>query len=435
MIFKYFKFLFGGIACLCTWSSTAQMNVSIPAHNPTLELDTLEYFFDTDPGFGQANKIMLNGGSNISSALDLNIQNLNPGVHQLFVRVYDKNRKWSQTERSVLLVEDPNVKPLGHSKKEIIGYDYFIGNDLGYNGIVGALNSQDTLLPNQTLGINISQLSSGVYTLGTRVLDEAGNWSQVGAQTFAILNNSFDLPIPPQAKGFSQLEYFINIDPGLGNNLVFPVDIPQLPEGLHTLFVRITHEKFSLTQAKQFNLGMITPIFWTDYQVKYISNGETIIKWSVSKDEEISDYAIEQSDDGIAFNAVAVIASKKQNESTYQNNLKINSEKSTIYFRIKAQSNNGEIYYSPVAPIVVQNNDHTITVSNPSNDLLHIFQGNKPIKMLSYQIYSSSGKKVLEGTFTEKTQQTINTSQLPPENYFLRIKTKHAYTLIPFIKV
>jgi hypothetical protein len=219
------------------------------------------------------------------------------------------------------------------------------------------------------------------------------------------------------------------------NNLVFPVDIPQLPEGLHTLFVRITHEKFSLTQAKQFNLGMITPIFWTDYQVKYISNGETIIKWSVSKDEEISDYAIEQSDDGIAFNAVAVIASKKQNESTYQNNLKINSEKSTIYFRIKAQSNNGEIYYSPVAPIVVQNNDHTITVSNPSNDLLHIFQGNKPIKMLSYQIYSSSGKKVLEGTFTEKTQQTINTSQLPPENYFLRIKTKHAYTLIPFIKV
>jgi len=62
-------------------------------------ISSLEYFIDTDPGFGMATKVSLTPGQNISSYIfNANVSSLTANTtHNLFVRSKDVNGVWSLT--------------------------------------------------------------------------------------------------------------------------------------------------------------------------------------------------------------------------------------------------------------------------------------------------------------------------------------------------
>lgn len=67
---------------------------------------SLEYFIDTDPGFGSGNSIAVTAGSNVSKDLLLNLGSLSNGNHTLFIRAKDANNKWSLVSMKDFLVQN-----------------------------------------------------------------------------------------------------------------------------------------------------------------------------------------------------------------------------------------------------------------------------------------------------------------------------------------
>ena len=69
-------------------------SITAPAPN----IIKAEYFFDTEPGFGQGTPITITSGTQIlNQNLSANIASLGSGVHQFFLRVQDANGAWSIT--------------------------------------------------------------------------------------------------------------------------------------------------------------------------------------------------------------------------------------------------------------------------------------------------------------------------------------------------
>lgn len=189
---------------------------------------SVEYFYDSDPGYGQATAI--SGVQVGNNELQLSTNGLNCGSHLLCVRSQDSRGLWSTTlSRSIYVYK---VTPTA-----AVAMEYFLDSDPGY----GKANSLTVKEGENTLSLDISGTACGSHLLCVRSLDNAGNWSPV-------LSRSIYVCAP---RGFVSLEYYFdNDDPGEGkatrvdvptewdNQFAFDVDIESLSVGEHSLCVR-----------------------------------------------------------------------------------------------------------------------------------------------------------------------------------------------------
>ena len=56
----------------------------------------MEYFFDTDPGYGNGQNLSLSAGQTVLHSGTINTSSLSDGVHRLYYRA-KQNGVWSQT--------------------------------------------------------------------------------------------------------------------------------------------------------------------------------------------------------------------------------------------------------------------------------------------------------------------------------------------------
>jgi len=65
--------------------------------DPLPDLVQMEYYFDTDPGFGNGEQVTISSDSIVDVSFNANLSSLGLGDHNLFVRTKDENGKWSLT--------------------------------------------------------------------------------------------------------------------------------------------------------------------------------------------------------------------------------------------------------------------------------------------------------------------------------------------------
>lgn len=210
------------ILCLLTWSASAQSGA------------IMEYFIDTDPGFGNGSQINLDVDNAGSIQLDLSA--VNPGIHRLYVRSRDANGYWSQTLIHQFVKEQPTFDDPG----TVTGAEYFFDSDPGF----GNATALTTVVGDEIgFAADLSALADGLHCLYVRSLDSYGYWSQtirkkILKQTVAEVT----------ARAVVQAEYFIDVDPGIGNASLLTqttagqfdvvADITSLSDGIHTLYIR-----------------------------------------------------------------------------------------------------------------------------------------------------------------------------------------------------
>ncbi|GAB1452384.1 hypothetical protein MASR2M47_24400 [Draconibacterium sp.] len=134
-----------------------------------------EYFIDVDPGFGKATGFEItHPDSDFIRAITIPYASFHSqGYHNLFMRTKDSNGNWSQTSRSFVEADNPDIS-------KVIKVEYFFNADNGFG------NNSFVLLdasPDKTWDFTIPADKLPMEwkandTLFVRVQDGINSWSQ-----------------------------------------------------------------------------------------------------------------------------------------------------------------------------------------------------------------------------------------------------------------
>jgi hypothetical protein len=181
------------------WSTYQTRSITVV--NGVVSIDGLEYFFDQDPGCGQATPLTLSG--NIDSSEfngTLLSSSLEPGYHWLYTRVRNTKQAWSVYEKRKVFVKD--------NGNTILQAEYFVDQDPGIGfGTPLALNYQ---ADSATFTGNLNTLSTTTdrHRMYVRVKSRNG-WSTYESRRFTLDHAALEG------------EYFFDTDPGIGQGTAF----------------------------------------------------------------------------------------------------------------------------------------------------------------------------------------------------------------------
>lgn len=160
------------------WSVTNSV-IFLKGNNTIPNIVRAEYFWDIDPGFGNATAIPVNTATDVNfSSVTINAQALPEGFHILLIRTQDANGSWSVTNSAAVLQTGVS--------SAIAGAEYFIDVDPGFGKATPlAINPADSL-PNFAVPVNITGLTAGKHILQWRSQNALGKWSVTNSSEFTV---------------------------------------------------------------------------------------------------------------------------------------------------------------------------------------------------------------------------------------------------------
>jgi PKD repeat protein len=253
------------------------------------QITSAEYFFDSDPGIGNATPVSIGTPSDtIDVQLNISVAGLNPGVHFFCLRTQNASGNWSLHHSRLFYV---NPVPLAVNQ-QVAQAEYFFDNDpgIGNGSPVSIGSSSDTVLT--TININTTGLLPGFHFFCLRTQNTQGQWSLQHSRLFYIN------PLPASLnQQVIDGEYFFDTDPGIGNGIPvsftasdtidtsFPV-INPLSVGSHKFVLRTRDAdgNWSLHMAKAFNVcATYGPKSIFDYVIDfnkvYFTNNSIYTDW------------------------------------------------------------------------------------------------------------------------------------------------------------
>jgi gliding motility-associated-like protein len=196
-----------------------------------------EYYFNTDPGTGNATAVPVSAASSLDVSFNVVASGLSTGFHTFNFRVRTSDNKWSHTmSRSFYIITNPVLAPAAQVKS----LEYFLDNDPGAgNGINVPVTSSAEINP--TILHDVTALAPGFHTINVRVMDNLGRWSHFMQRTFY----RFDIASFVASTNVQKAEYFIDSDPGIGQGT--PLTIPASPSQDNTFNIDLNGK--SLTEG------------------------------------------------------------------------------------------------------------------------------------------------------------------------------------------
>ncbi len=205
----------------------------------TAQVVSGEYFFDTEPSQGKGTSFSVTTGKNIEKNLQIPLNGLSPGIHNLFVRVKNTSNVWSHYEGRMfyILPKKPDTAPA------ITAGEWFVDTDPGIgNGKPFTVNASANLT---ALNIDAKSLTPGIHNLFIRVKNTSNVWSHYEGRMFYILPKK-----PDTTPAITAGEWFVDTDPGIGKgtsfsvsssqiNTALSIDTKSLSPGIHNLFIRV----------------------------------------------------------------------------------------------------------------------------------------------------------------------------------------------------
>jgi len=362
-------------------------------------VNKLEYFIDTDPGFGNATDISITAGNNITNiAIPIDVSSLSKGLHNVYIRSKGDAGNWSISNRWLFMKD---ITSATVSKLE-----YFIDTDPGFgNGtdvsITASGNISDVLIP-----IDITSLSKGFHNLYLRSTGNTGSWSLTNRWLFFK-----DIAQDNLQSG----EYFFDTDPGFGNGTAIPfgsglgtnvsdfsfgASLSGLPNGPHYLFIRTkeVNGKWSLTNVIQFDKNVPLPVKLIYFNV--IAEGKKAhLSWQTGSEQNSDRFDIERSADGLHFEKIGWLKAAGNSTSHIDYNYFDQAPKKGInYYRLKEVDIDNRSEFSEIKTAQFGDGILFALYNNPSNGSDLKITVNVLPSVLS--VFDASGRKVKEVNIT-----------------------------------
>lgn len=237
--------------CICIAPAYTQITFPVPSHPPAGNITRLEYFFDADPGFGNAIAIPVAVQTDVAVLQTIPVSGLSAGVHRFSIRALDGNGVWGQSSMLNFYVI-PVLQLIAHpAPVNIVKAEYFIDTDPGFgNGTnIPVTAGQD--VTTSGVAINTNALSAGIHQVYVRIKDAQGSWSLSNVNFLYIIPSLNIKPHLPVAN-IVKAEYYVDTDPGFGNANDIPVTagmdvtvsnfaalLGNLSSGVHNVFIRV----------------------------------------------------------------------------------------------------------------------------------------------------------------------------------------------------
>jgi gliding motility-associated-like protein len=226
-----------------------------------------EYFFDSDPGFGNGTPFSFTPGSTVTiPSLNINIGSLSPGFHFISFRFRDDLGRWTHASAQSFYI----IPPLSLDQATSITHiEYFFNTDLGPGNNtsipITAGSPQDNSFPITLPG----SLTAGFHKIGFRYRDDKGRWSHAETRSFYIAP-----PLSTVNRQIVAAEYFVDSPLGTGTPIPIPgitpgatidqlvaLDMTGVPTGNHTLSIRIKDSEgiWSYLVTENFTVSACTP--------------------------------------------------------------------------------------------------------------------------------------------------------------------------------
>ena len=229
-------------------------------------INRLEYYIDTDPGFGNGTAVSFSAASTINETFTIPMTTVGDGFHFLGVRAKDDVNKWSTVIMRPFYKEriSGTTSPFG----VITAMEYFIDTDPGFGYGTAVTFTAATTTNDFTFVAPLTSVSDGLHWLSVRAKDSGNKWSTVVVRPFF----KDVIPIAATIPNITNIEYFIDTDPGFGNgtavsitpnttltNLAITANLAGVSYGFHRLFIRVkdANNKWSTVGTKDFNVCLL----------------------------------------------------------------------------------------------------------------------------------------------------------------------------------
>jgi hypothetical protein len=234
------------------WGITQEIAFLTLDRMETTNITAIEYFIDTDPGFGKSphNIRYSVPQAQASWTPQVNTSSLASGIHTLYVRACNEDGRWSITQYNTFLKFDKL------ETANITAIEYFIDTDPGFGKSPHNIKySVPQAQASWTTAVNTTALAPGIHTLYVRACNEDGSWSIMQYNSFVKVEKT-----TPQDGAVLGLEWFIDVDPGFGSATPTPpdaniaVNTSSLSAGPHTMYIRGRNAvgQWGVTQAITF---------------------------------------------------------------------------------------------------------------------------------------------------------------------------------------
>jgi len=257
-------------------------------------ITTLEYFFDTDPGFGNGTSISVTEvNDEINYEGSIMASSLSRGLHTLYIRAKNSDDEWGLTIKKLILVDQGEVR-------EIEDIEYFFDEDPGFgNGTSISITAARQI--DEEAMLSTEGLSVGLHTIFIRAKFTDGNWGMPIKKLILV-----DQSDPVLVSNIISAEYFFNTDPGFAAatpisvnagadiETTFTIPSTNLPIGDQVLYVRVMNADsvWGMYSSKVFNLSEVASLtFESSDTLEYFQDSPELLiagDLGISSNTEIS---------------------------------------------------------------------------------------------------------------------------------------------------
>ena len=387
---------------------------------PVANVNKLEYFVDTDPGFGNATNVPVTAGANVADIFwTVDITGLTNGFHNIFIRSKDNAGNWSITNKWIFFKD---IIPAANVSK----MEYFVDTDPGFGNATNVPVTAGASINDLTVPVNTTSLSEGFHKIFIRSRDNNGSWTITNR--FGFFKEYIKSPL-----NIKTGEYFFDTDPGFGNGTAipftdpkgndiadfsFPANISSLTNNApHYLFVRIldSSSRWSLTNVITFTKMITIPVTWLSFNAR-LEDRVVLLDWKTATELNSSHFDVERSINGYQFEKIGrVKAAGNSNTITSYDFTDRLPVKGMNYYRLKQVDLDGAFSYSETKKVEIKTDMPLFVLyNNPSNGSAITVKTANTAALLG--IFDIAGKKLKEIPIVNRTQQ-IDLSALPSGTY------------------
>lgn len=143
-----------------------------PSQVTITNLVAAEYYFDTDPGLGNASSLTISSAANITDSFNIPIGALAAGFHTLYIRFKNEANSWSLVDKRVFYVSESVLS----ENATITNLEYYFNADLGVgNGT--SLTVPENPNNQNIFDITATDLPEGEHLLFIRAKNSQNIWS------------------------------------------------------------------------------------------------------------------------------------------------------------------------------------------------------------------------------------------------------------------